>query len=60
MPLTALQPSPDFTKTAEASRAHVETVNCGEDLPAALDRAVEVVTKERRQVLLDIKIGKGG
>ncbi len=56
MPLTALTPSPDFTKTAQASRAHVETVVDGKDLPAALDRAIEVATKERRQVLLDIKI----
>ena len=56
MPLTTLKPSPDFTKTAEASRAYVERVERGEDLPAALDRAIEVATNERRQVLLDIKI----
>lgn len=56
MPLTALTPSPDFTLTAAASRAHVEAVNDGADLAAALDRAIEVATKERRQVLLDIKI----
>ena len=30
MPLTALQPSPDFVKTAEASRAYAETVENGE------------------------------
>ena len=56
MPLTSLQPSPDFTKTAEASRAYVETVEHGSDLPAALDRAIKVATKERRQVLLNIMI----
>ena len=56
MPLTALKPSPDFTKTAAASNAHVETIDHGEDLPAALDRAIEVATGQRRQVLLDIKI----
>ena len=56
VPLTSLQPSPDFTKVAEASRAYVERVESGESLPAALERAVEVATTERRQVLLDIAI----
>ncbi len=59
MPLTALQPSPDFVKTAEASRAHAETVESGDDLPAALDRAITVATGERRQVLLNIRIASG-
>jgi acetolactate synthase-1/2/3 large subunit len=59
MPLTALQPSPDFAKTAEASRAYAETVETGEDLPAALQRAIDVATSERRQVLLNIHIGAG-
>ena len=57
MSLTALKPSPDFTKTAAASNAYVETVKRGEDLPGALDRAVKVATQEQRQVLLDIMIG---
>ncbi|MEM9840296.1 MAG: thiamine pyrophosphate-requiring protein, partial [Pseudomonadota bacterium] len=39
VPLTSLRPSPDFTKTAEASRAYTETVLDGADLPAALGRA---------------------
>ncbi len=56
MPLTALQPSPDFVKTAEASRAYAETVENGEDLPAALARVIEVATQERRQGLLNIRI----
>ncbi|MGI9363844.1 MAG: thiamine pyrophosphate-requiring protein [Rhizobiaceae bacterium] len=56
MPLTALKPSPNFVKTAEASRAYVETVENGADLPDALDRAVRVATQEKRQVLLNIKI----
>ncbi|MEM7189588.1 MAG: thiamine pyrophosphate-dependent enzyme, partial [Pseudomonadota bacterium] len=54
MPLTALQPTPDFTLTAQASRAHTERVEHGEDLPAALDRAIDVALGERRQVLMDI------
>jgi len=58
VPLTSLRPSPDFTKTAEASRAYTETVSDGKDLPAALDRAIEVATQEKRQVLLNIAIAR--
>jgi len=56
MPLTALRPTPAFTKTAEASRAYAERVEGGEELPGAIARAIKVATEERRQVLLDIKI----
>lgn len=56
VPLTSLKPSPDFTRTAEASRAYTETVTQGGDLPAALDRAIRVATEENRQVLLNIAI----
>lgn len=58
VPLTSLRPSPDFTRTASASRAHTETVTDGADLPAALDRAISVATTERRQVLLNIAIAR--
>lgn len=58
VPLTSLRPSPDFTRTAEASRAWTETVTDGADLPAALERAIEVATSERRQVLLNIAIAR--
>lgn len=54
--LTALSPSPDFAKVAEASRAHSETVVDAGDLAAALERAIRVVTVERRQALLDVRI----
>lgn len=56
VPLTSLRPSPDFTKTAEASRAYTETVTDGRELPAALERAIEVATGDKRQVLLNIAI----
>jgi acetolactate synthase-1/2/3 large subunit len=56
MPLTALTPSPDFVKTAEASRAYAETVSDGADVPAAIERAIRIATGERRPVLLDIKV----
>lgn len=58
MPLTALSPSPDFTLTAQASRAYTETVNEGADLPAALARAVAVAKDPRRQVVLNIAIAR--
>lgn len=58
VPMTSLRPSPDFTLTAQASRAYTETVHHGEDLPAALDRAIRVASKDRRQVLLNIAIAR--
>lgn len=60
VPLTSLRPSPDFTLTAQASRAYTETVTRGEDLPAALKRAIAVATDEKRQVLLNIAIARVG
>ncbi len=56
VPLTSLKPSPDFTRTAEASRAYTETVTQGSDLPDALNRAIRVATEEKRHVLLNIAI----
>jgi len=56
MPLTALAPSPDFTKVAEASRAYAERVEDGADLPAALDRALSIISNEKRQALLDVAV----
>lgn len=55
-PLASLKPSPDFTRTADASRACTETVTYGADLPAALDRAIRIATEEQRHVLLNIAI----
>lgn len=56
MPLTSLSPLPDFTKVAQASRAHAERVERAEDLPAALARAVDIIRREKRQVLLDVRV----
>ncbi len=60
VPLTSLRPSPDFTKTAEASRAYTESVADGRELPAALNRAIRVATEERIQVLLNLAIARTG
>jgi acetolactate synthase-1/2/3 large subunit len=55
VPLTSLEPLPDFAAIARASRAHAERIEDGRDLPAALQRAVEVIKTENRQVLLDLR-----
>lgn len=56
VPLTSLQPEPDYLMVAAASRAHVERVTHGRDLKAALARAIHVIRSERRQAVLDVKI----
>ncbi len=56
MPLTALQPTPDFTQTAAASRAWARSVTSAAELPGALEEALKVVREERRQALLNIKV----
>jgi len=58
IPLTSLRPSPDFALTAQASRAYTENITDGDELPAALVRAISVATNERRQVLLNIAIAR--
>ncbi|MEO9299811.1 thiamine pyrophosphate-requiring protein [Devosia alba] len=56
MPLTSLEPSPDYTALAAASRAHVERVEHGDDLPAALQRALKVIAEERRQAMIEVRV----
>lgn len=56
MPLTSLEPTPDYALIARASRGHGERVERPEELPAALARALQVVQVERRQALLDIVV----
>jgi acetolactate synthase-1/2/3 large subunit len=56
MPLTALQPSPDFTLTAAANRAWAKSVSDAAELDAAIAEALRVVREERRCALLDVKV----
>jgi acetolactate synthase-1/2/3 large subunit len=56
MPLTSLRPSPDFSLTAQASRAWTREVQLARDVPYALEAALDVVTSEKRQAMLNIKI----
>ena len=57
MPTVPFLPAPDYGKIAAASGCYAETIERGEDLRAALQRAVRVIREDRRQVLLDVKVG---
>jgi acetolactate synthase-1/2/3 large subunit len=56
VPLTSLEPTPDFTKVAAASRAWSKSVERGEDLAGILAEAIEEVTVNRRPALVEIRI----
>jgi acetolactate synthase-1/2/3 large subunit len=52
--LADLAPSPAFEKLVEASGGYGERVDAPAELPAALRRALEAVTREKRQALLNV------
>jgi len=56
MPLTSLEPAPDYTMIARASRAYAERVEHGSDLPAALARARHFIRTERSHALLELRV----
>ncbi len=56
MPITSLEPSPDYAQIAAASRGWSENVENAADLPAALQRAIQVIRKEKRQALLNVRV----
>jgi acetolactate synthase-1/2/3 large subunit len=56
MPLTSLEPIPDFCLTAQASRAWTRDVSDANDVVTALQDALAVVETEKRQALLNIHI----
>ena len=58
-PLTDLEPSPHFERVVTASDGYGERVDRPEDLPAALDRALDAVTADKRQAVLNIICGPG-
>jgi len=55
MPVTSLEPSPDYCKIAQASRAWTARVETGNELPGILDQAVRIIRSERRQALIEIR-----
>ena len=54
MPLTHLEPAPDYEMICRASGGHGERVEDPADLAAALQRALRVVREEKRQALLNV------
>ena len=54
MPLTALEPAPDYEMICQASGGHGERVEDPALLPDALRRALRIVKEEKRQVLLNV------
>jgi acetolactate synthase-1/2/3 large subunit len=56
MPLISLEPTPDFTKVAQASRAFTLKVEKGAELASALRQAIEHVRHHRTQALVEIQV----
>ncbi len=56
MPLVSLDPSPDFTKIAAASRAWTARVDVSGDLPGVLAAAIEHIAVTRTQALVEIRV----
>ena len=54
MPLSDLEPAPDYEMVCQASGGYGERVEDPADLPAALQRALRAVREEKRQALLNV------
>jgi acetolactate synthase-1/2/3 large subunit len=54
MPLTALEPAPDYEMVCRASGGHGERVEDPAQLPEALARGLRIIKEEKRQVLLNV------
>jgi acetolactate synthase-1/2/3 large subunit len=52
--LSDLSPSPAYEMVAQASGGYGERVEAPSDLPGAIERAIRVVTREKRQALLNV------
>ncbi len=58
MPMSSLDPSPDYAMIAAASRAWSATVEDGKDLPGALKQALNVIKTEKRQAMIEVMVTK--
>ncbi len=58
VPMSSLTPIPDFTMVAAASRGWSRRVENGSELAAAITEAIEVVTGEKRQALLEVVVSQ--
>jgi acetolactate synthase-1/2/3 large subunit len=56
MPLVSLDPSPDFSLVAAASRAWTARVDLADELPAALEAAIRHVSTAKTQALVEIRV----
>jgi acetolactate synthase-1/2/3 large subunit len=54
MPISDLDPAPDYELVCRASGGHAERVEDPAALPDALARALKVVRDEKRQALLNV------
>ncbi len=54
IPLSDLEPSPDYEMICQASGGYGERVEDPAELPAALERALRAVREEKRQALLNV------
>lgn len=54
MPLSDLDPAPDYELICRASGSHGERVEDPAALPDSLARALRIVCEERRQALLNV------
>ena len=60
MPITSLEPMPDFCKVAEASRAWTARVEHPDELASTLREAARIIREEKRQVLIEVKVARHG
>lgn len=58
VPLTSLDPTPDFVRVAEASRAWARKVDRPEDVPGAIAAALAAISDRKQHALLEISILK--
>ena len=56
MPLVSLEPTPDFTKVAEASRAWTARVDAADALAGVLRAALEHIRVHRTQAMVEIRV----
>ncbi|MFN4272507.1 MAG: thiamine pyrophosphate-requiring protein [Aliihoeflea sp.] len=56
MPLTSLQPSPDFTKVAESCGHYAVRVDQADDLRQAINDAIRHIAEKRKPALLEVTI----
>jgi acetolactate synthase-1/2/3 large subunit len=56
MPLVSLEPTPDFTKVAQASRAWAARADKAAELPDILAAALKHIVSQRTQALVEIRV----